>query len=186
MSSENANERISRRDAASEGKRKSHIGIIVIAVLVICVLGGVILYLLFGKDKAVEQRQYNAVVTPDNVEEIIAQMKEENVTPPGSYEVKMNTIWEFADGNSASSNAYVENVVENQTTVFFTIALSDDNNREVFRSPFMTPGSHLENIKLDDILDAGTYKAVMTYHLVDDDYKETSSVSVKITLTIKK
>lgn len=186
MSKEGANERISRRDAMPEGKRKSHIGIIIVVLLMVCLLGGGVIYLLFGNSDNVEQRQYNAVVTPDNVEEIIAQMKEEEVIPPSSYEVKMNTIWDFPDGNSSSSNAYVENVVENQKTVFFTIALSDGSNKEIYRSPFMAPGSHLENIKLDDVLDAGTHEAVITYHLVDDDYKETSSVSVKITLKIKK
>jgi len=184
MSTEKSNERISRRDLTPEGRKKSHTGIIIaVAVLAVCLLGGGIIYLLFGKGEV--EKQYNAVVTPDNVDEILAKMEEEEVTPPGSYEVKMNTMWEFPDGNSASSNAYVENVVENQNTVFFTIALSDGSNKEVYKSPYIAPGSHLENLKLDDALDAGTYNAVLTYHLVDDDYKETSSVSVKVTLTIK-
>ena len=181
MSKEGANERISRRDAMPAAEKKSHMGIvIVVAVLAICLLGGGIVYLLFGKK---EQKSYNTVITSDNVEEIIAQMEEKDFTPIGSYEVQMNTKWEFPDGSSPSSNARVTNQVKNNTTVFFTITLGNDN-RQIYKSPYMEPGSRLENIKLDDVLDAGTYETVLTYHLVDDDYKETSKVSVKVILTI--
>lgn len=183
MSKEKVNERISRRDLMPETERKSHTGIIiVVALLATCLLGGVVVYLFFGKK--IDESQYNVVITSDNIDEIIDQMENEEYIPRGSYEVRMNTKWEFPNGSSASSNAYVANVIENQSTVFFTIVLSDDKSREVYKSPYMAPGSHLENIKLDDILDAGTYQGVLTYHLVDDDYKETGTVSVKVTLTI--
>jgi hypothetical protein len=124
------------------------------------------------------------VVTPDNVEEVIAELDQAEITPVGSYEVVMNTDWVFPDSSSASSNAYVENSVENQNTVYFTIMLANATT-PIYESPLIPVGSHMEDINLDTELDAGTYDAVMTYHMMDDDNNETSSVSVSMTITIE-
>lgn len=182
MSKEKANDRINSRIAPAAAAKKSHSRIIIaVAGIIICVLVGVILYMLVGKDS----KAYNTVVTPDNVEEVIAELDEAEHTPVGSYEVVMNTDWVFPDSSSASSNAYVENSVDNQNTVYFTIALANGTT-PIYESPLIPVGSHLEDIKLDTKLDAGTYDAVMTYHLVDDDNKEISSVSVSMKITIDK
>jgi hypothetical protein len=136
--------------------------------------------MIFGKDS----KSYNTVVTPDNVEEVIAELDQAEITPVGSYEVVMNTDWVFPDSSSASSNAYVENSVENQNTVYFTIMLANATT-PIYESPLIPVGSHMEDINLDTELDAGTYDAVMTYHMMDDDNNETSSVSVSMTITIE-
>ena len=98
----------------------------------------------------------------------------------------MNMDWEFPDGNSASTNAYVENSVYNQNTVYFTIELNSNPGVEIFKSPYIPVGSHMENIKLTNPLEAGKHDAVLTYHLVDEDMEELSSVSVALTLTVEK
>ena len=43
----------------------------------------------------------------------------------------------------------------------------------------------MENITLNSNLEAGTYEAVLTYHVVDDAYKDMASVSVAVTITIE-
>lgn len=185
MSKEKANERISSRITPVGEPRRPHTALLMIgAIAVVAVLVGVICYLALRKEPEQEQRNYNRVVTPDNVEEIISQIDAEEHTPVGAYEVIMNTEWVFPDGSSPSDNAYVENSVNNLNTVFFTIALETDKETDIYDSPFIEPGSYMEDIQLDVDLPAGKYNAVLTYHLVDGQEKEISHVSVNVTLTI--
>lgn len=182
MSREKANERINSRVGKTTA-HTPHVGIIIaVSAIVVFALVGTIIYLILG-DKDADQ--YNSVVTPDNVEEAIAELDNKDATPMGSYQVTMNTEWIFPDAASASTNAYVANSNSNRNTVFFTIALASDASTDIYRSPYLPIGSHLEDIKLDTALDAGTYPAVMTYHLVDEENKEVSSVTVSMTLTIE-
>lgn len=185
MSREKANERINSRMTPTEEARKPHTIILIVGVIVVvAVLVGVICYLALRKEPEQESRNYNTVVTPENVEEIISQLDEAEYTPVGSYEVMMNTDWVFPDGTSPATNAYVENSVNNRNTVYFTIALETDRETDIYDSPFIEPGSYIEEIVLDVDLPAGTYDAVLTYHLVDEQETEISHVSVSITLTV--
>lgn len=185
MSREKANERINSRATPVDEPRKPHTVLLFISVIiVIAVLVGVICYLALRKEPEQESRNYNTVVTPENVEEIISQLDEAEYTPVGSYEVIMNTEWTFPDGSSPSTDAYVENSVNNRNTVFFTIALDTDTETDIYDSPFIEPGSYMDAIQLGVDLPAGQYDAVLTYHLVDEQEKEISHVSVSITITV--
>lgn len=185
MSKERANERINSRVIPEAPSRKPYFFVgTVVVIVVIGVLIGVICYLMLGKEAEQEERSYNRVVTPDNVEEIIGQLDEQDYTPMGSYEVKMNTNWVFPDGDSYSTNSYVENSVNNRNTVFFTIALETDPDTVIYDSPFIEPGSYMEAVKLEKNLPAGVYEAILTYHLVNEQEEEISQVSIGITLTI--
>lgn len=180
MSKDTANENTSHQEKTTQNK-KTLIIVIIIAIIIIGILIGVIIHLLPQE----EEKPYNNVVTPDNVDEIISQMEEEAKTPVGSYEVSMNTDWIFPDSNSASTNAYVENSVANQNMVYFTIALADDQETDIYKSPYLEVGSHLNDIKLDTAPSQGHYDAIITYHLVDDEFNELSSVSLYMTITIE-
>lgn len=187
MSKEKANERINSRIAPTDEPHKSHLFILILGVIVIGILIGVICYLTLRKEpeqESRESREYNRVVTPENIEEIIGQLNEADYTPIGSYEVMMNTDWIFPDGASPSTNAYVENSINNRNVVYFTIALETDRDTDIYDSPFLEPGSYMEAIQLDVDLPAGKYDAVLTYHLVDGQEIEVSHVSVSVTLTI--
>ena len=181
MSKDTANENINEQTKINKNK-KPLIAVIIIAVIIIGILIGIILYLL----PRPEAKPYNNVVTPDNVDEVISQMEEEAKTPVGSYEVSMNTDWVFPDSNSASTNAFVENAVTNQNTVYFTIALADDPETDIFKSPYLEVGSHLADIKLDTAPLQGIHDAIITYHLVDEEFNDISSVSMYMTITIEK
>lgn len=182
MSKEKATQRINNQTAIQKRKPSNITPIIMIGFgILIAVCFGIVLHFLPGKDS----ESYNVVVIPDNVEQIVSQLEQQEYTPIGSYEVTMNNDWVFPDGNSPSTNAYVENSVNNQNTIFFTISLSGEED-DIYKSPYMQVGSHLENIKFDKKLDAGSYDAVLTYHLVDDAQKELSHVSVSITITVQK
>jgi len=179
MSAEKVNEQIGDIvDQEEKGTKKKVI--VISTVVTVCVAGIIILLLLLGKSP----EEFNVVVTPEDVEDAIRKLNESEFVPIGSYEVVMNTDWNFPDGSSASDNAHVENCINNQSTVYFTIELADGT--KVYTSPYLEVGQYIENIKLDQPLTAGTYDTVLTYHLVDSEHKETSHVSVSVTLTIQK
>ena len=183
MSREKVNERINIQSSSTEGKKSQTGLIIAFALIAVCAVAGIILFVVFGKDA--NATKYNRVVTPDNVDEVIDNLAHSERTPIGSYEAAMNTSWTFPDGESASTNAYVENNANNRSTVYFTIVLSEDQSKTIYTSPDLPVGSHLENIKLDTPLEAGVYETILTYHLVDGDHKELGKVSLAVTITIE-
>lgn len=183
MSKEKANERINRQLSPS-GNRKSRTGLIIaFAAIAACAAIGIIAMGL-GKDAG---DSYNRVVTPDNVDEVIKQLEMSNQQVSSDrYVALMNYSWTFPDGDSASSDAYVENSPQNQFPVYFTVALADDRNNVIYTSPDIPVGSRLENIKLDKALDAGVYDTVITYYLLGDNRQVRSHVSMTLTITIEK
>ena len=146
----------------------------VVLILIICVL-------VLGKEKAITGK--NVVVTPDNVEDIIKEMEGQRVAP-GTYEVKMNPEWTFKNATAASSNAYVENAANNTNDVYFTLSYAD--TKEVFHtSPVIPIGSRIANIALDSSLPKGTTDCIITYHLLDNNREELSSVNLTLSITIE-
>ena len=173
-------ERISRKlspNTETESKKKAIIALACIFVLfVVAVLVAIAL-------AAPNRREVvrNEVVTPENVDEIIAELPER--TPPGEYEVKMNTTWVFETGESASSNAYVENSKANTNAVYFDIIRSD-TEETIYQSPTLPVGSHLEGITLDTALEAGSYPCMLTYYLLDDEGEPISKLNINLDITV--
>lgn len=155
----------------------------IIPIVGICcavVLVGAVVFL--GQDEPEDKR--NVVVNQENLDEVLADMAEDDFVPIGSYEATMSSNWVFADGTSASKNAYVENVVANTHDVYFDIMLSDTKER-IYASPVLPIGSHLEAITLDEDLDAGTYDCILEYHLVDENQNTVSTVSFALTIIVE-
>lgn len=180
MSKEKATKRINDEIQRNGQNKKFSPLILIIPLIVIFIVIGVI----FVISQEGKPKEKNMIVTPDNVEEIVASLEEQEKTPIGSYEVYMNTEWHFPDSSSESRDAIVENSITNNNTVFFTIELPD-TKEEIYKSPYIPVGSSLESIVLDKELPAGSYKTVLTYHLVDDSYEEISNVSVNVTIIIE-
>lgn len=173
--------------AQGANNKSMKIIIAVFAVIVLALIGVVAFLLTRPKEAAVaEQTEQSTdargvLVTPDNVDEIIASIQEP--IQDGSYMTSMNVDWTFEDGTSPSSDAYVENAPENTRMVYFDVILSD-TSETVYSSPFIPVGSKLSGLTLEKDLDAGSYEAVVVYHLVDDDKQEISTVSVSVNLHI--
>jgi hypothetical protein len=175
-------ERISQKlspTTESRGKKGLMIGIISAVVAVIVVVA-VVLVLVLPKDS---DETRNAIVTPDNVDEVIANLQDDEKTQAGQYEVTMNSTWEFETGSSASSNAYVENSTSNTNDVYFDIVRSDTGEK-IYESPTIPVGSHLENITLDTVMEAGSYSCVLTYHLLDDSGESISTLNINLDINI--
>lgn len=185
--------------SSSTSEKKSKKGIIALVVCgVIIVTLLVVVVVLAAKNSnlkkengnnvesqsATEEPKRNVVVTPDNVDEVIKNMKEDEFVPVGSYNATMNSTWNFADGSSASSNAYVENSTSNTNDVYFDLMLAD-TSEIIYSSPVIPIGSHLENITLDKVLEAGSYDCVVKYVLVDENQKPLSSLKVAVKVIIE-
>ena len=152
---------------------------VAICILIIAVLLGIIIYLLFGRKEEPVNR--NVVVNKDNVEEVLDQL--EDPVPAGSYEVKMNSTWNFVSGNVPSDNAYVENVEANTNSVYFDVTRVD-TEETIFESPILPVGSYLDNITLDSNLPAGIYDCLVTYYLLDENGESMSTVKLTLTINI--
>lgn len=175
-------ERISQKlSSPSETKHKKNT-VIVVIIIGIIFLALIAIILIFAKPEVTSEAR-NVVVTPENVDEILGNLKEQK-NPSGQYEVTMNSDWEFDDGASASTNAYVENAATNSNDVYFDVVLSD-TKETILKSPIIPVGSHLEDIALDTELSAGKYKCVMTYHLLDDAGTPVSTVSINLNINVK-
>lgn len=173
----------------SKGTKKNSVNV---WILVLCgvLLGAVIALgavLFMKKDTAEETRAVanvssgrGVLVTPENVHELIEQ---DQKNTDASYTLSMNFDWQFEDGASPSSNAYVENSQLNSRTVYFDLFLGDTEEL-IYSSPYIPLGGELTGFALDKDLDAGVYEATMVYHLVDDEYQEITTVTVGVNLYI--
>lgn len=169
-------------------QKKAFVMIGIAVFLVIVALVGIIIYLLSRPSEQEPERPQSSsepravVVTEDNVAEILAQANEP--VKGAYYNCQMNVEWNFTDSTQPSYNAYVANSTINECTVYFDVNLQEDGTL-VYSSPYIPVGEKLKEIILTENLDAGDYPAVVTYHLVDDDYEELSTVSVTVTLHIE-
>lgn len=177
LSQEKINQKLST--SSETKKRKGILPIIaIICIFIVMIVAAVIL--LTPSTQETEQR--NVVVTPDNVDEVLAEIEDTKVQM-GQYEVIMNSTWEFDNGTSASTNAYVENSTANTNDVYFDV-IRKDTNETIYQSPIIPIGSHLDEITLDTALSAGTYPCMLTYHLLDEDGQPTSRLNINIDIVI--
>ena len=120
----------------------------------------------------------------ENAEEVLDEMMREEPVAPGFYEAKMTTTWNFPDGTSPSTNAYVENVPDNTNDVYFDLSLRSTGDI-IYQSPVIPLGSHLSDITLNQDLDAGTYPCVVTYYLVDAEQRVVDSLRMGVQVIVE-
>lgn len=177
----------------SEAKKGSNIGKIVIAVagLIIIALLVVIVVLLTRGNKTVEEKPESdvasrgVVVNQSNVDDVVDNMVLTPYVEPGYYEASMTNVWHFADSNSVSSDAYVQNVEGNTNDVYFDVFLASDESSPIIESPVIPRGVEMDEIKLDKEIPAGTHDCVMVYHLIDENGKSISTLRVGLTIIVE-
>ena len=157
-----------------------------LCIAIIAILLFLVIYLLSKRDEPLEAEPVNrnVVVNEENIEEILAELDEKEAVPVGYYETIMNSTWNFANGESPSSNAYVENAEANTNSVYFDVTLAE-TEETIYESPILPVGSHLENITLDSNLSKGTYDCIVTYHLLDEENISISTLKVTLTIIVE-
>ena len=152
---------------------------------------GVLAYLLLNPQKAQDEPTVvedtvrggrGTVATPENIDEIMAKRSEP--IEDGYFETSMNVEWNFPNGKSESTNAYVANAPDNIRKIYFDVVLKDTNEL-IYSSPFIPVGSFIKGFALDKELSKGTYIAECQYHLVDDNDEEVSNFNVNVTITVE-
>lgn len=180
----------------NNGNSKLIICIVIIGLIIAALL--VVLIFVLGKDdkdnstadsssniyteETVNGRK--VLVNDENVEDILSSMEEKEYTPVGYYTAKMNYEWDFENGKSASSNAYVQNDPTNTQAVYFDITL-EDTGETIYESPIMPVGTTLGEVILSKELPAGVYNCVCTYNLLDENNEPMSHLNVALTINIK-
>ncbi|MCI8854260.1 MAG: hypothetical protein HFI32_12300 [Lachnospiraceae bacterium] len=175
----------------TDKKNKSLMIVCIVAVVIILILVGVIIMMMRAQNTVgeaeAEKEKRPVVVLPENAEEVAEQIfsdDEESEGVPLSYQVTMNSTWEFEDGKSESSNAYVANSKDNETPVYFDV-VRNDTQETIYQSPVIPVGQDLSSITLDQDLDAGDYECTLTYHLIDEEQNTLTTVNMWVMVQVK-
>lgn len=96
----------------------------------------------------------------------------------------INTSPVFLNGTS-KGNLLIENPGNNAKLLQVRI-LIDDTGEEVYASKYIRPGSYIENVKLDKVLEKGTYPATAYFSAFDENTTEyIGQTGAQITLTVQ-
>ncbi len=166
-------------------KSKSTIIILLIVLLVVIATLASVVYFINKKEDNPSSSVSNGrgtIVTLDNKDEILADLN--NKVSDGFYEIMMNVEWSFKNASTPSEDAYVANPTTNSNTVYFDVVV-DSTGQTVYESPMIPVGYALQDIALKSDLAAGTYPCTLTYHLVDENSEDISTLAVGVTLNIE-
>lgn len=154
---------------------------VIVLIILLAVALGFIIYFLTRTDEVDEPDTggRGTVVTEDNADSI--NISKEPVED-GMYETSMTIDWHFE--GTKSEDAYVANVQNNTRTVYFELNLAE-TGETVYSSPYIPVGSELSGLTLEKELDPGTYDTILVYHLIDEDNKELSTLSVALTIYVE-
>ncbi len=62
----------------------------------------------------------------------------------------------------------------------------DDTDEEIYASKYIKPGSYIEKVKLDKVLEKGTYDATAYFSAYDEETTEfIGQTGAQITLTVE-
>lgn len=167
--------------------------IIIIGILIIALLLAVIIILLLKKEPEQAQtvpeqptarevaNSSRIVLDEETAQSTIDEMREQ--VEEGMFECSMSMEWTFADGDSESKDAFVENSKNNTHPFYFDVVL-DGTDELIYASPILPVGSQLTNFKLDKPLAAGTYQALCKYTLLKDEESQEPLSAANFVITI--
>jgi len=172
-------------------------GIIVLVILIIALIVTIVVLIVKGRNQTISESELtkseekrSVVISEENAEEIINDMVNSQDDEPDAkdvayYSATMNYEWRFPTGSSPSSNAYVENNLDNSTDVYFDLFLKGNEDEAIYESPIIPVGSSISKFSLTKNLDAGTYECICIYHLVDEEQNTLSTLRVTVTVIVE-
>lgn len=157
-------------------KNKVVIGLIMLLLVIIIGLG-IAVYMLLHKP---EEPKPDRTVSEGLVVDGDVNEKASNAR----FTTDMNMIWTFPSGSAVSNNAVIGNSESNEYECYFEVYLDDEEQTLLYSSPVLPVGKRLDELKLDQVLPDGTYDAVCTYHILDDENpdEELGTVSFAVSL----
>ncbi len=156
----------------SKGKK-----IIIGILLVLIAAMGVVIYMLLNKPEEKVKRNTSAGIAVDNIDEKAANAR---------FTTDMNMIWTFPSGSAVSNNAQIGNSESNLYECYFEVYLDNEEQTLLYSSPVLPVGKKIDKLELNEVLEDGTYDAVCTYHILDDEDsdKELGTVSFAVSLMV--
>lgn len=164
--------------AVSKGLTKKHVVLILGIVIIICAAVIVAIFLLRDKPEPTTR-----ILNESNLKEIQAEVQEK--VAKGMFLTHMNTTWVFPDGGSPSSNAVMGNAPGNNYPFWFDLTLPD-TGEVLFESGLIPVGNEIGEIALAQDLNPGSYAALVTIHMVDEEGADVeSNMNFNITLEVE-
>ncbi len=161
-------------------KSKKKLLIVIVFIVLIAVIGvlGAVIYKLANKEEEVQK--------PERVvsEGLVVGGSTNQKASEARFTTDMNMIWTFPSGSDTSNNAVIGNSASNLYECYFEIYLDNEEQTLLYSSPVLPVGKRLDKLKLNQVLPDGTYEAICTYHLLDDEdpEQELGTVSFAVSL----
>ena len=162
-------------------KSKKKLLIIITFVVLIAVIGilGVVIYRLATK-KPEEAQKPERVVS----EGLVVGGSTNRKASEARFTTDMNMTWTFPSGSDTSNNAIIGNSVSNLYECYFEVYLNDEEQTLLYSSPILPVGKRLDKLKLNQVLPDGSYDAICTYHILDDEDPEIELGTVSFTVSL--
>lgn len=160
--------------------------LIAAAILLLIAATVCICYFLFTKNEE-ENLLYdtNASVGIMPGVDIEARKAElQNIVDRNMIAFSINTSPVFLNGTS-KGNLLIENPGNNAKLLKVSIFLTE-TNEEIYASKFLKPGTYIESVGLDKVLEKGTYNATAYFSAYDEETTEfIGQVGAQITITVQ-
>ncbi len=167
----------------SKGKKRAltifGIALLIAATVAIC-------YYLFHKDgKPDLEFDDNASTGILPGVDIDARRKElQDMLDRSMIAFSINTSPVFLNGTS-EGNLLIENPGNNAKLIKVNIQI-DDTGEEIYASKFLKPGTYIENVKLDKVLEKGTYDATAFFSAYEEETGEyIGQTGAQIAITVQ-
>ena len=167
----------------SKGKKRA---LTIILVLLLIAATVVICYYLFRKPQAPDPLYDNnatiGVLPGIDIDERRKQLQD--MLDKSVIAFSINTSPVFLNGTS-EGNLLIENPGNNAKLLQVRI-LINDSEEEIYASKYIKPGSYIENVKLDKVLEKGVYDATAYFSAYDEETTEfIGQTGAQITLTVE-
>lgn len=169
---------MSEQKEKNNAKTKIIIIAVIIVMLIIIGVLGVVIYQLMNKTdekQKVERQVSEGSIVDENYDKKAAEAR---------FTTDMNMVWTFPSGSAVSTNAQIGNSSANMYECYFEVYLDDEDQTLLYSSPVLPVGKSINKLQLDQVLPDGSYDAVCTFHLLDDENpdKELGTVSFRVSL----
>ena len=167
----------------SKGKKRT---LAIIGVILLIVLTVAICYFIFTKNNKTELLyDDNATIGILPGIDIDARRAElQNMLDRSMIAFSINTSPVFLNGTS-KGNLLIENPGNNAKLLQISI-LIDETNEEIYASKYLKPGTYIESVKLDKVLEKGTYNATAYFSAYDEETGEyIGQTGAQITITVQ-
>lgn len=162
-------------------KSKKKLWILIVFIVLIAIIGvlGAVIYRL-AKQKPEEMQNPERIVS----EGLVIDGNVNKKASEARFTTDMNMIWTFPSGSDTSNNAEIGNSISNLYECYFEVYLEDEEQTLLYSSPVLPVGKRIEKLKLNQALPDGSYDAICTYHILDDEDPEVELGTVSFAVTI--